>query len=311
MIKKRKTPVRHTVRAHTRSGTPVKSFKRGTGEPTPTLRRKSIVVGSPEIVIRDLLTGTTRIVPVTPPKHGEAELPVRLLGSPGIDLPPGYRPFVMEPPPGDWKPIEPPPLPEPLPLPPTRRQPPSPGVEFPPDYRPFKAEPPPGDWKPIEPPTPIPAPPGALELPRGGGWVQYDVKTGGVTTYIPGGPGQPGIVTHTLDPSKRVPFDPDVKWEPIPMPTLPPGYRTPMRYRHLTAEQVVRSSNQLLTRYKRAKLVPERIAIFNQLKALSDEHMRLTGRPTTVHNIQSADLFTKKQLEEYRRQLRRRREKRR
>ena len=265
---KRKSPCKHKVSAHIRSGTPIRSFTRGSGvpmpAPSPGRRRR---VGATKVVRHDLLTGVTTIN-VVKPRHPYTGKPYRGIGKP-------RRPKTLP----DFPPTS-------L-LPPS--EPPTPGPYLP---------------MPILAPDPIPVPPGAIRR-RHGGWVKYDVKTGGVTTYIPGTRSQPGTVTHTPDPSKRVPFDPSIKYEPVPIPTpipMPKGYR---RRRQYTPGRIVKSSNQLLARYKRTKLIPEKIDIFNQLKALSDEHMRLTGKPTTIYNIQPTDLFTKKQLEAYSQRMRR------
>lgn len=271
-IGKRKSPYYHTVSAHTRSGVPVRSFTRGTGEPIPTSPpgRRRRVVGATKVVQHDLLMGTTTIRPMKPRKPGQGP---------------------------SWK--------EPY----TGIGPPKRAPEFPPIALPMPSEPP----LPVGPiptpmpilvPEPIPTPPGIIR--RGhGGWVKYDVKTGGVTTYIPGTRGQPGIVTYTPDPDIRVPYDPSIKYEPILMPTPVPIPEGRGRRRRFTPKDIIRKSNQLLVMYKRTRPIQEKIDIFNQLRALSDEHMRLTGNPTVVHHIQPTDLFTKEQLEEYSRRVRR------
>jgi len=57
--------------------------------------------------------------------------------------------------------------------------------------------------------------------------------------------------------------------------------------------------------YKQDRPVWEKIGIAAELKNLSNEHRQLTGTPTTMENIRLKDLFTKKQLEEYNRRVRR------
>lgn len=306
LVRKRKSPVRHKVRAHIRSGTPVKSFARGKGEPIPTpsrRRRVGVTKVEPRIVTLPdelLLAHVGETVSlaslgirtpgtITIPSDWKPGDPTPYINPPDIDVVPLRIPWG----PGPWGPPKrPPEFPPTSLLPPSEPSPPTGPIPTP---------------MPILVPDPIPVPPGVIRR-RHGGWVQYDVKTGGVTTYIPGTRGQPGIVTYTPDPSKRVPFDPDAKWEPIPIPTpvpRPKGRRRPGR---LAPKQIVTRSNQLLAMYKRTKSIPERIDAFNQLKALSDEHMRLTGRPTAMHNIQPTDLFTKKQLEEYGLRIRRKKE---